>query len=258
MKKSLGKLSPEQLRRALKLADEQPTLQSVSSLLASGPHFRSVVEESGAVFQWAWAYELSMAELIALIAWVLDEDDELIAMLHSDDPQEQLLSLAEDEVVDVGSETLPDWRRLLGLELLIALIKCFESYRSYSQSLCDLVAKAGRGNREALLKAVRIDPSILASPTGAELVSLAVLNSDKRFLKQVKGAYATPRRKLAMYADLRLVEVLLHEAEAFSAAPSERIYDVVVNRMGLYDHRGGDARKGLLTLFKRWRESAIT
>ncbi|MEO6983493.1 MAG: hypothetical protein ABI072_10325 [Edaphobacter sp.] len=257
-KKSLGKLSPEQLRRAVKLADEHPTLEGVSSLLASRPHFLRIVDEAGAVFQWAWAYELSIAELIALIAWVLDEHDELVAMLQSDDPQEEMLSLAEREDVEVGEEPLPDWRKLLGLELLIALIKCFESYRSYSQSLCDLVAKAGQGNREALLKAVRIDPSVLASPSIAEQVSFAVFHSDKKFLKQIKGAYATPRRKLAMYSDLRLVEALLHEADAFSEAPSEHIYDVVVNRMGLYDHRGEDARKGLMTLFSRWRGSATT
>ena len=100
--------------------------------------------------------------------------------------------------------------------------------------------------------------SLLGSVSFNGVEPLAIFRSDKRFLKQIKGAYATPRQKLAVYADLRFVEALLHEAEAFEAAPSEHIYEVVVNRLALYDHRGDDAGKSLMTLFTRWRESATT
>jgi hypothetical protein len=258
-RKSLGKLSPEQLGRLLKLSHEMPSLGDLGVWLLSRPKFIRMLAESGAVFHWAWAYELSLPELIGLMVYAAGDVDDLMRIADADDPQEAVLSLAEStsNQPDDADDT-PAWHRLLVIELLVAVIKCIECYRSYSESVCDLVAKARAGDRAAILKAVRIDPSVLASPSIAEQVSLAVLESDKQFLKQVKGAYATPRKKLAVYTDLRFVGVLLREAEAFEHAPSEHIYDVVVNRFGLYDQRGGDARKGLLTLFKRWQESATT
>lgn len=257
-KKSLGNLTADQLRRTLEVADQLPTLQNLNILLASRPKFRRAVVESGTVFQWAWAYELSMAELVGLMAWAIDAQDEVVTIIESDDPQETMLRFAErDEEVVVPVE-VPVWRKLLVLELLVACIKCFECYRSYSVSLCELVAKARTGNSEAILQAVRVDPTALATPSIAERLSLAVLQGEKRLLKRVKGAFATPRLKLVMYTDLRFVEVLLHEAGAIKPENYDHIYDVIVNRLGLYDHRGEDARKGLLTLFKRWREAAST
>lgn len=258
--KTLGNLTPTQLRKTLDLAKELPTLANLKTLLESRSGFQHAVDEAGLAFWWAWAYDLSMPELIAVLAYAIDAQDALIRVAEADDPQEMMLGLAESpEEPEADPSAAPLWRKLLVFELLSALVMCFRSYRSYSQSLCELVEKARMGNREALLKAVRIDPTVLSTISIAELTSLAVLDSDKKFLKQIKGAYSTPRNKLAMYADLRLVEVLLHEAGVFaSKVPAEHIYEVVVNGLGLYDHRGADARKGLMTLFKRWRESATT
>lgn len=259
-KKTLGNLTPMQLRRTLNLAKGLPTLANLRTLLKSRPKFQRALDEAGLVFSWAWAYELSTLELIALLVWGIDEQDEILAIAESDDPQEAMLNRAKrEEEPAIEADDIPLWRKLLVLELLIALIMCFRCYRSYSQSLCDLVAKARGGNQEALLCAVRIDPTVLSTPSVTEIVSLSVLGSEKKFLKRVKGAYATPRQKLTMYTDLRFVEVLLHEAGAFASnVPAEHIYDVVVNGLALYDHRGADARKGLMTLFKRWRDSATT
>lgn len=259
MLKSLGKLSYDQLRRTLKLANEQPTLQNLGELVGSRPRFRKVVEDAGEVFGWAWAYDLTLPELIVLLFLAMDTQDVLVNAIMSDDPQEAILALAEsDEDLPSTSDDVPMWRKLLVLELLIALFKTLDCYRSYSQPLCDLVAKARAGSVQALCNAARIDATVLSTPSIAQIVSEATLHGDRKLLRQIKGAYATPRKKLVMYADLRLVEVLFHEACTFIEAKPELIYDVVVNQLRMYDHRGEDPRKALLTLFKRWRESATT
>jgi hypothetical protein len=259
MLKPLGKLTEDQLRRLLKLADETPSVEGLSKRLRNRSSLQEAIRDSGMVFHWSWVYELSMLELLALMVWVIDRQDELVAAAKSDDPQEAILLLAEDEEEpSIEPDSIPAWRKVLGVELFVACALCFQSYRSYSVSLCELVEKVRNGNLEALCKAIRIDPSTLSAPSVSQFVSEAVFHGRTRVLKQIKGAYATPRKKLAMYTDLRFVEVLLHEAEAFEHAPSERIYDVVVNRLGLYDHRSEDPRKGLEALFKRWRESSTT
>lgn len=257
--KQLGKLSRSQLRRTLALANDLPTLQNMSALIAGQPRFRQAIDDADQVFSWAWAYDLSMPELVAFLFCVIDAQDELAKVVRSDDPQEAILELAESyEAPSVTPDTVPFARKLLALELMIALCKTFECYRSYSQPLCDLVAKARAGDADALCNAVRIDPTVLATPSIAQCVSEAVLNGDKKLLRKIKSSYMNPRQKLAMYPDLRLVEVVLRETGAFLALRGEQLYELIVNDLGLYDHRGGDPRKSLLTLFKRWREASTT
>lgn len=78
MAKKLGKLTKNQLRRTLKLAKDLPTLQNLSALIESRPRFRQAIEEADQDFSWAWAYDLTVPELVALLVCAMDAQDELV------------------------------------------------------------------------------------------------------------------------------------------------------------------------------------
>lgn len=253
--KTLGTLSPEQLQRILTLVDGLPTLSDVSELMKQ-PKLRRALQGSGTTFQWAWAYELSFPELLGLLIWAMGAQEVLASFIASDDPQEAAIRSAEMNSEPNVPNDFPAWRLLLVMELLVACIKCIESYRTYSVTICDLVAIARNGKTKALADAVRLDPTVLATPCIAEAVSLATLDSNEDLLKQVKKAYATPKAKLAVYDKLRLAGVFLNQAGALTRENYDHIYDVIVKRMRLYDERGEEPRRALLRSLKLWQNAS--
>jgi len=54
------------------------------------------------------------------------------------------------------------------------------------------------------------------------------------------------------------VQRVLDEAGAFESASRTHIFNVLANRLGLYEQLKGDPKKGLETLFARWKEDATT
>jgi hypothetical protein len=256
--KTLGRLSPDQFARTLALMDGMQSWADVFQLLGQKPRFKRLVESPRVGFSWALAYELDYTHLLAALLITIAEKSDLQALEAAEDKVEFMLSQAEsDDAVDSPVRVKPK-KALLAIGLLMALIKSAEAFGTYSVSINELVARARSGDREALLRAVRIDPSVLSSPSVAHQLALAVMRKDKRMLQGIKRAFDGPHRGLQPYKKLRYSALILEEAGALSPGNREHVFRVVAEQLKLYEQSRGDPFKGLFTQFARWKAHSVT
>lgn len=256
--KSLGTLSPEQLAGVLDTLREVNSWGGVLGLLKQKPRLERLIAHPDVFFYWAWAYELPLALLVALLGYAMAGPEAFKSVLAAEDKQEAVLKLDQAPEFEPPKGRVKAGQALLVIALLQALFKSLECIQQYSEPMSVLVERAGSGDREALRNLVRIDPSAIASPTVAKVISVAVMNGDRKLLKAVKGAFDSPRVALAPYRELRFTEVVLAEAGAFASASREHIFEIVANKLGLYEQKKGDPFKGLFTFFDRAKQKRAT
>lgn len=239
--------------------DGMETWADVFSMLKQKPRFKRLVESSRIKFTWAAAYELEYTYMLAALLVTIADPQEIAGLSRADDKVEFVLVQAESESASEALPTRVSARKaLLALGLLMALVKCGECMSLYSVSMNELVARARNGDREALVRAVKIDPSVLGAPSIAHQLALAVMRREKRFLQRIKKAFDGPHKGLMPYRKLRYSALILEEAGALSPGNREHVFEVVTHQLRLYEQTKGDAFKGLFTQFTRWKEHAST
>lgn len=256
--KSLGTISPDQFSRTLSIMDGMETWADVFSLLKQKPRFRRLVESPRIGFSWALAYELEYKYMLAALLVTIADPEDLAAFSASEDKVEYMLNQAESDEQDVPIPRVKAKKALLAFGLLMALVKSGESMSLYSVSMNELVARARLGDREALLRAVRIDPSVLAAPSIAHQLSLAVMRREKKVLQRIKKAFDGPHKGLFPYKKLRYSALVLEESGALTPQNKEHVFEVVTHQLKLYEQSKGDPFKGLFTQFTRWKDYART
>ncbi|MDP2265545.1 MAG: hypothetical protein Q8J70_03240 [Thiobacillus sp.] len=129
----------------------------------------------------------------------------------------------------------------------------------YGSYLNDLIAEAKIGNLEALLKAIRIDPSAVTGPTVRNFLSVSVITGDNDFVNEVRKAMAGKTGKQAAYLKkFRFLMQLLHEVGALGL-PTKALSDLVF-KVGAYDRRPS-AEKNVAELIlkaKAMKKNAIS
>ncbi len=256
--KTLGKISPDQFARTLDVMEGFEVWADLFALLKQKPRFKRLIESPRIGFSWSSAYEFEYKYMLAALMVSFAEHIDLKSLALAEDKQEFVLQMAENQ------EDLPLIGRvkarkiLLVLGLLQAVTKSIECMSLYSISINELVARARKGDKEAILKAIKIDPTILSAPSVAHQLSLAVMRKDKRFLQRVKKAFDGPHKGLHIYKKLRYSALMLDEAGALTPSNREHVFDVVANQLKLYEQRKGDPFKGLFTQFSRWKEYSTT
>jgi hypothetical protein len=258
MDKSLGNLSPEQLAQIIETLREVNGWEGLMSLLEQKPRVKRLLRHKTVMFYWAWAYELPLAMLLALLGHTMAGSEAFKTVKAAEDKQEAVLNLDKAPEFEPPKGRVKARQALLVIALLQALIKSLECIQQYSEPMSVLVERAGSGDREAFRNLVRIDPSAIAAPTVAKVISVAVMNGDRKLLKAVKGAFDSPRVALAPYRELRFTEAVLTEAGAFASASREHIFEVVASKLGLYEQEKGDPFKGLFTFFDRAQKKRTT
>ena len=231
------------------------------SVLQDKPRFLRLLRSRRIQFQWAALYELQVAELIALLLFALDDDGSVRkGLFEAEDKQEYVIQLGEDAASDddVTPIRVKTRKILTALALLQVLLKSIEAIQYYSLSMDELVAKASMGNEDALVRAVSIDPTVLNCPPIAHRFSLAVVSGDKKLLRRISKAFQGPHKGKLPNRQLRYVQRILDEAGAFQSATRSHIFEVVATKLGLYEQMKGDPKKGLDTLFARWKADAAT
>lgn len=259
--KSLGRLSRSQLERFVAVAKSFDTWKNFYTEIERQPRFRRLIGSSRVQFQWAHLYELQLLELIALLIFTLDEDGSLQKGLSAaEDKQEFVIALGEESSTPVHE--IPVRVRaskiLLAVALLQVLIKSIESIQYFSLTMDELVRKVASGSDEAMIRAVSIDPTVLSCPPVAHRFSLAVIANDKKVLRRISKAFGGPHKAKMPNRDLRYLQRVLDDAGAFEVASRSQIFEVVADRLGLYEQLKGDPKKGLETLFARWKADAST
>jgi len=168
-------------------------------------------------FTWAHLYDLSLPQLLQafLVLTGLREEIEDVAK-QPDHVQTLFTKFVESDDIEEwkggegGKYTMGD---LIGYQFaLIGNLDCLLIYGCY---LNDLMAHAKQGDFKALLKAIRIDPSIVNSPLGRHLIATSVITGDKKLLEKIRTAMAGKTGRQAHYLkSFRFLMQLLHEANA--------------------------------------------
>lgn len=255
--KDLGRLSSSQLARLLALQDGVHEIARLIADVANGPRLRALIAKEQVLFQWSWVYELSYAEMLVEALSVIGEADMISLANASKDPQEYLI--ADAETYDPSLHRPKASQLLQGVAFMMAAYHALRAIELYSKPLNRLIAEGRAGNDESFLKAVRVDPSCLSSPSLAKRVSVASMRGERKFLRRIhKAAQEGPNKGLQTYRKLRTATTFLDEAGAFDKASRQRIYEVVVEELRLYEGIKGDPFKSLFRNMKLWRKDAAT
>lgn len=257
MEKEFGKLSSGQLARLLSLQDAVHSMAKSNADIANSPRVRALLAKEQVFFQWSWIYEMSYAEMFAFGLSAIDQTRLISSALAAADPQEHIIADAESYA---PGEHRPKASQLLqGIAFALAGYHSLRAIELYSKPINRLIAEGRAGNDESFLKAVRVDPSCLSSPSLAKRVSVASMRGERRFLRRIhKAAQEGPNKGLQTYRKLRAATTLLDEAGAFDKASRQRIYEVVVEELRLYEGIKGDPFKSLFRNMKLWRKDAAT
>ncbi|TAK37906.1 MAG: hypothetical protein EPO30_08350 [Lysobacteraceae bacterium] len=241
----------------------QGFLSAVSGLegeirkLATDGWVPKFLRRTGVPLYWSWCYEFSLAELLALVFQATGMGGAFLEIAKSENAHARLLAWPEE--VEGPSAVIKPRQVVLVLSMLFALLYSVKAIGFHSLSLSDLVRKGLEGDDVALRRAIAIDPTVLSMPSVVGYVGGLQLRGEPRRLRQLYLAAAKgPNKQLQPYWNLRYMERVLTEGRVFESHSREAIYDLVTQRLRLYDARGQDSFKGLFTTLARWRENATT
>lgn len=255
--KEFGGLTPDQLGRLLALQDGVHAMARMNAQVAKSPRLQRLLAKEGVMFQWSWLYEMAYVEMLVYGLSAIGEADIVTSALGADDPQEALI--ADAEAYDPEPHRPKASQLLQGVAVMMAGFNSMRAIELYSKPLNRLIAEGRAGNDNSFLKAARVDPSCLSSPSLAKRVSLASMRGERKFLKRIhKAALEGPNKGLLVYRKLRTATTLLDEAGAFQKASRKRIYAVLVEELRLYEGIKGDPLKSLFRNMSLWRKDAAT
>lgn len=266
----LAKIPPTDLRVLLgllpQLEAEQRAIQAM------------LVERSGAIFArdcespaWSHLYELPFLEHVSTVVVALGQQDlvrkiaaaprqveALVASIAELDEDDTEFSPAEKEALR------PKLARILGLSTsLVKSMRCLMAYGVYLNDLVALVRLGGPKGDQALLKAVRIDPTVLAAPSLQARFCRAVLEDDQKFLSTIKRAINGPltKQQQANADKIRFVLQVIQDAHVEHLTDDE-LHELFVKELALYAAPSrtdaGDAAKGIRAIRDRMKKAKAT
>lgn len=255
--KEFGKLSSAQLEDLLAFRTQMNEMGREVPALVNSPRMSRLLARSSVQFHWSWAYELELSEMVALMLMTVDELGMVKDAVQSEDPQQSIIDATK--VYEPGPERVRPTRLLFGTALLMASFNSMRSLGLYSQSLNSLIHAGRNGDDDSLVSAVRVDPTAITAPSVAKRLAIATMAGEKRFLRRItKAAGEGPHKALLAFDELRFATALLKEAGAFEVATRSQLYETLVSRLGLYEHRKGDPMKGLFRNVDLWRGESTT
>lgn len=251
-------LTPEQAARINSRVAEFARLEKSIHSLVDERWIPKYLRRTGLPVGWSWAHEFSIGELVSLLAQLTDSA-ELLVEAAGEARYEDLLDGLERLEAD---DNVPRFKRRRVIVLVAILLAISYSCRSiglYSLSIPELVRRGIEGDNIALRHAVSVDPSVLSMPSVASHLATLQLRGSKRELSAIYRAAAKgPSKQLQPSWQLRYMERVFREGGTIQAAGKEAVFQLVTERLKLYDVRGADPFKGLYTAFARWEESATT
>lgn len=254
--RDFGKLTADQLLMALQW---QPALEAVEGDIRETllQHPQRVAELAPKGFRWSGVYELPIEEHLARLVILMGQDKFVVAAGNSDDPAETVLDSLESpefgEDANLNLTMVGDAHSFTYfLGLLWALMRSFECVAIYGSYINELVALAKSDHLERdrfLLRAIRIDPSVVAGPTASRRVSTALLMDDQPFLAELRLAMEGKTGDQVTYLrKFRKALKLLAESDALNGSPTALARKLV--ELGIYP-KGFTAMKNASELIRK-------
>jgi hypothetical protein len=255
----LVRLTPDQAARVNSKVTEFLRLDAEIKQLVNERWIPKYLRRTGLPIYWAWCHEFSVAETVALLSQLTNSAEIIVRAMAGAADYGELLDVLDQLDADETPIKIKRRRVIVAIALLFALSYSRKAIGYYSKSIHELVNRGLAGDDLALRHAVAVDPSVLTMPSVASYLGMLQLCDERRKLAAIyKAAIKGPHKQLQPNWQLRYMERVLHEGGTAEAFGREAVYDLVTERLKLYDPRGGDPFKGLFTLFARWNEGATT
>lgn len=220
---------------------------------------------------WAPLYENTIEECIALFILSIDVQDDIHRIASSENQLDDLNSLVVDlrprldnlHDSQVSEEKQKEFTiAITSITTLLAMSN--RSLMVYGLYINDLV-KIARDSKDimladrSLLKAIKIDTSVVSCPTASKRISEAVLLDDKKFLNKLKNAITGKLgvRELRNFQKMRVILQVLHESGGVNLN-DEELKELFVNQLALYSDSQSSAQKNLKEFTYKFKQQKST
>ncbi|MGQ2964340.1 hypothetical protein [Methylophilus sp.] len=265
---NFSKFTPEELRFLLRHFDTlDHDLGSVKSDIAQKLNGFSMSQLPDTF--WAPMYELSFIECLGLLTHTFGISDKLKEIGQIATAQGKISNIANLLINNLNEELEenPEDSRKFALGVMsfsYVLIASVQSLSTYGCYINDLVKVARESDsREiadsALIKAIKIDPSVAACPTTAKRLSFAVLCNDTSFIGRFKKALSGKLgvRESKSYQKMRFILQVLHEADALNLSDKE-LKQLFVNELKIYSDSQSTSEKNLAEFTRKFKAQKST
>jgi len=220
---------------------------------------------------WSHLYELTFIEHAARAVVAFGQQAELKHIAQAPNQVRAMASIV-NSIDDDESEFTPEEKEAIRPQLglvfgvttsLLRSMHCLMAYGVYINDLIAVARTGGERGDKAIFKAIRIDPTVVGTPSVLARISQATLEDDKCFLSSVKKAINGGLSKQAQAnADtIRLVLQVLHESGADNLSNDE-LHKLFVDELKLYAAPAkadiGDAAKGIRAIKDRMKKAKAT
>jgi hypothetical protein len=255
--KEFGKLSSDQLDEILAFRRQMLGIGQQLPSLVRTKRLSRLLSRRSVEFQWSWAYELELSEMLALMLMTIGEAGIVMRAAQTADPQQSIID--DTKAYEPRPGRVRPARLVFAIALLMANFNSVRSLGLYSKSINRLIRDGCGGDDDAFVSAIRVDPTAIAAPSLAKRLAIATMAGEKKFLRRItKAAGEGPHKALLVFDQLRFATALLEDSGAFEVATRSQLYETLVNRLGLYEHKKGDPMKGLFRNVDLWRKASST
>lgn len=195
---------------------------------------------------WCHFYEMPIKDHAGLVLVSMMGSEVLQRLSEAPNQIQEMLAAAAEFQVELdgddkeldeetANEMRKCWAALFGQVLSITYsFRSLMIFGSYLNDLIAIVRSGGEYAGNALLKAVKIDPTVLACPSVSAYYSAAVMQNNEKFLRKVRQAMNGKLSTLQArnYQQMRLALQVLHESGAGKLS-GEDLYHLFVEEMNL-------------------------
>jgi len=254
VKKDYGKFTADQFQEFIQiLPDVFAKLREADELLALAPKAKFDKVFPGDCGDYSHWYELPFVEHLAWVVFALNRQAEVRDFASSPDPQEAVLAMLRrrDEVEDKPQhEAFTDEEVLT---LIYSLTRTMQSMATYGRSISSLLQDVRENNNhDSLFKAIRMDRTVIGTPTAMRHLAKAQFRSDKRFLRHLQAALKGPSKKPMVGLEPMRYALLLLREMGLDDLSDKDLERLMVDRLKAYPPVPG-AAKNLRAQYQRSR-----
>jgi len=205
-------------------------------------------------------YELPITHSLALYFYHMGLLDRLAKLKNVNNPNLEVLKLADDDSLIDGLEIKMTGENLFLLQVFIyTLQKNITSIEIYGVYISELLEKGRNGNDDSLFKAIQIDRTVLSTPTFINRIAIAEIKNDKRFFSMLKKSIKNPsRRRWVAYDSSRMIAKALTEAQLLDELSTKELYQIFCEDLKIYPKTGEEPERNLRQFIYRYQKETST